>query len=105
MADDKILAKVLPIKITPKSRSGLSSNAATSADFLSPFRARWRKRYRLSDIMPVSDPEKNADKIINTMSAINNNNIVAVGVVYNIKVQCSVFFMCWLLDVDSIAIA
>ena len=67
--DDRMLTKLLPIRITPINRSGRSSRLCTLLAVLLPLLAMCRKRYRLSDIMPVSELEKNAEHKIRIKSA------------------------------------
>ena len=77
----RVCVKLLPISITPKSLSVLSSSFETRfADLLFSF-TRCFRRYRFIAIIPVSEPEKKADII--TRKAINAKRIQR-GISFNL---------------------
>eukprot|EP00828_Plagiopyla_frontata_P031520 TRINITY_DN41351_c0_g1_i1.p2 TRINITY_DN41351_c0_g1~~TRINITY_DN41351_c0_g1_i1.p2 ORF type:complete len:170 (+),score=4.99 TRINITY_DN41351_c0_g1_i1:126-635(+) len=70
-AEAIMLTRLLPIKIKPINLSGLLSSFSTRSATLFLSFARWRKRQRLSDIMLVSELEKQAEITIKITSAIS----------------------------------
>ena len=72
MAEAAMLTRLLPIRIKPINRSGRSSSLCTRLAPRCPSPCKCLSRYRLIDIMPVSELEKYADKAIKIASAINN---------------------------------
>ena len=71
MADAPMLTKLLPINIRPIRRSGRCSNFCTRIAPLCPSFSKCFRRYRLIDIMPVSELEKNAESKMRIPRRIN----------------------------------
>tara|TARA_Y100001935_G_C17139352_1_gene424697 strand:+ start:312 stop:785 length:474 start_codon:yes stop_codon:yes gene_type:complete len=69
-AEAKIFAKLLPTRITDNKLSGFESSFRALAEFFSPDFALFLNFILFDAIIPVSDPEKNADK--------SNKNIIEV---------------------------
>lgn len=64
MDEARILTKLLPINMTPISRSGRRSNASILLACLLPLCAKYLNRYRFNDIIPVSELEKKPERKI-----------------------------------------
>ena len=63
IADAKILAKLFPTRITDNKLSGLDSNLSARFELLLPFLTLFLSFILFEAIIPVSDPEKNAERI------------------------------------------
>jgi hypothetical protein len=72
IVEEIIFAKVFPIKTTLRRRSGRANILFTRIACLLFFLTRYFNLYLLIDIIPISDPEKNPDKIIKKNKIINN---------------------------------
>ena len=67
--DAAMFTKLFPRRIRPMSRSGRSRSWLARRAPRCPARARWRSRYRFRAIMPVSEPEKQAERMMRTTRA------------------------------------
>jgi hypothetical protein len=77
-----ILATLLPNNMVPNKRSGESNKRWISCALRCPESARLFIRYRLTDIIAVSEEEKNADSKINRTRATPKNPIGISFTVY-----------------------
>ena len=77
IAEAKILAKLLPIKIDASKTSGLWSNFKALIAPLEPLDI-FLNLTLFEAIIPVSEPDENAEKIKSTNSAKNNKEIELV---------------------------
>ena len=76
-AEAKILAKLLPIKIDASNTSGLCSNLRALMAPLEPL-AIFLNLTLFDAIIPVSEPDENAEKISSTKRAKNKKEIELV---------------------------
>ena len=72
IAEARILTKLLPMRIRPMSRSGRCSSFIARRAPRWPVPLRCFRRYRLSDIMLVSELEKKAEIRIRIASAVKS---------------------------------
>lgn len=77
IAEAKILAKLLPIRIDASNISGLCSNLSALMAPLEPLE-RFLNLTLFDAIMPVSDPDEKAEKIRSTNNAKNKKEIELV---------------------------
>ena len=77
IAEAKILAKLLPIRIDASNTSGLCSNLSALMAPLEPLE-RFLNLTLFDAIMPVSDPDEKAEKISRTNNAKNKKEIESV---------------------------
>ena len=74
MAEAAMLTRLLPMRIRPISRSGRSSKVLARTAPRCLCLRRCFRRWRLSDIMPVSELEKKPDRRIRAASTANSNS-------------------------------
>ena len=67
--DAAMFTKLFPRRIRPISLSGRSRSRLARRAPICPARARWRSRYRFRAIIPVSEPEKHAERMMRTTRA------------------------------------
>ena len=77
IAEAKILAKLLPIRIDASNTSGLCSNLSALMAPLEPLE-RFLNLTLFDAIIPVSDPDEKAEKIRSTNNAKNKKEIELV---------------------------
>tara|TARA_B100000941_G_scaffold223796_1_gene166001 strand:+ start:838 stop:1107 length:270 start_codon:yes stop_codon:yes gene_type:complete len=73
MADARIFAKLFPTRITDNKLSGLDSNSRARFELLLPFLTLFLSFILFEAIIPVSDPEKNAERIKRNIKEIANS--------------------------------
>ena len=72
-AEARIFAKLFPTRITDNKLSGLDSNSRARFELLLPFLTLFLSFILFEAIIPVSDPEKNAERIKRNIKEIANS--------------------------------